>query len=91
MIHFTVISAVFIACALFSASSLSMASSPSAPPVLQNQDVEAAIEGETKKFGILEATRSKTKSSGESPESVDCFYETNKFHTDCREKKSRER
>lgn len=90
MIHYTVISAVLISCALFSAPSLSMAASPSAPPVLQNQDVEAAIEGETKKIGILEATRSKAKLS-ESTETVDCFYETNKFHADCRDKKSMDR
>lgn len=87
MIHFTVISAVLISCALFSAPSLSMAATPAAPPVLQNQDVEAAIEGETKKIGIQQATRNKTKAS-ESMESVDCFYEANKFHADCPDKKS---
>lgn len=58
------------------------ANAPSTTP-LQDPNVEAAVEGTAKKIGIIEANRSKAKTT-ESTESVDCFYETNKYHADCR-------
>ena len=82
-----VVSAVFVSCALFAVPALSSAASPASIPILEDQSVEAAIEGEVKRMGIKESTRRMTKTS-ESGESVDCFYEANKFHSECRDGKS---
>jgi len=83
----TVINAVLVSCALLTVPALSSAASPASVPVLEEQTVEAAIEGEVKRMGIKESTRRITKTS-ESGESVDCFYEANKFHSECRDGKS---
>ena len=88
MYNYTAVTVVLLSCALFSAPSLSTAASPLTIPVLDNQNVEAAVEGQARRSGILEATRSKTRTS-ESTESVDCFYEANKAHTDCRDARAK--
>lgn len=71
-----------ISCLMF-ITGLSLAANAPSPTALQEPNVEAAVEGTAKKIGIIEATRSKSKAA-ESTESVDCFYEANKFHADCR-------
>lgn len=71
-----------ISCLLLLASNLALAASAPAPTAIQDPNVEATVEGTAKKIGILEANRSKAKS--ESAETVDCFYEANKYHADCR-------
>lgn len=71
-----------ISCLLLLVSNLALAASAPAPTAIQDPNVEATVEGATKKIGILEANRSKSKS--ESTESIDCFYEANKYHADCR-------
>lgn len=83
----TVINAVFVSGALLAVPALSSAASPASVPVLEEQTVEAAIEGEVKRMGIKESTRRMTKTS-ESGESVDCFYEANKYRSECRDGKS---
>lgn len=72
-----------ISCSLMLMPGLIMAASAPSATALQDPNVEAAVEGTAKKIGIIEATRSKTKAT-ESTESVDCFYEANKYHADCR-------
>lgn len=64
-------------------SGVTTAASVSSPAAAQDPSVEAAVEGTSKKIGIIEATRTKAKSA-EATESVDCFYEANKYHADCR-------
>ena len=73
-----------ISCLLLLASNLALAATAPAPTAIPDTNVEAAVEGTAKKIGIMEATRSKAKSKSESTESVDCFYEANKYHPDCR-------
>lgn len=72
-----------ISCFLMLMPGLIMAAPVPSPTALQDPNVEAAVEGTAKKIGIIEASRSKAKAA-ESTESVDCFYEANKFHADCR-------
>lgn len=79
-----------ITCSLMFMPSLIMAASVPSPTALQDPNIEAAVEGTAKKIGINEATRSKTKAT-ESAESVDCFYEANKYHADCRNTRAEKR
>lgn len=64
-------------------SGVTTAANVSSPAAAQDPSVEAAVEGTSKKIGINEATRTKAKTA-EGTDSVDCFYEANKYHADCR-------
>lgn len=72
-----------ISCLLMLVPGLTLAANASSPSTAQDPSVEAAVEGTSKKIGIIEATRTKAKTA-EGTESVDCFYEANKYHADCR-------
>lgn len=79
-----------IPCLLMFVSGLTMAASAPSPTALQDPNVEAAVEGTANKIRIIEATRSKAKAA-DSTESVDCFYEANKYHADCHNTRAKTR
>lgn len=62
---------------------LGLAANAPSPTAVQDPNVEAAVKGTAKKIGNIEAARTKAKEA-ESTESVDCFYEANQYHVDCR-------
>lgn len=72
-----------ISCLLMFVSSPALAANAPTPTAMQEPNVEAAVEGTSKKIGIIEASRKKMKAA-ETAESVDCFYDANKYHADCR-------
>lgn len=90
MLRNNLLKIALITCSLLFVPSLIMAASAPSPTALQDPNVEAAVEGTAKKIGVIESTRSKTKAS-ESAESVDCFYEANKYHADCRNTRAENR
>lgn len=82
MVHSYVgIALVGIFCAFLIAPGLSMGAISPPPPVLDDQNLEAAVEGGIKKMGILEASRSLAR---EVSEGRNCLHMDNET-TDCRE------
>lgn len=79
--------AAFVVFALFATPSMSSADNQPIPPVLEGQTIEVARDGEVKQAHIRK-TAGKRAQTAETAESVDCFYDSNKFNLDCSDSKS---
>lgn len=90
MYRHILITAVSMTFTLFAAPSMSAIDSLPAQSVLEEPDVEVALDGQTKKIGAR-ALASQRIQASEPAENVDCFYEANKANADCEDSKSSQR
>jgi hypothetical protein len=85
-----VVTTTLMSFTLFAAPSMSSSDNQPSQPDLENQVIGVARDGNIRK-AESHALSSKRAEYSESNESVDCFYDANKFHSDCSGAKSGKR